>query len=997
MKQRYIIITTLALLVVTILGLILIPNHTHADNIPTGVGSISFPYQISDCQDLQNIQNTNTTNTYYVLTQNIDCSGSSSWNGGQGFLPITDFQGILDGEGYTVSGLYIDQESGSNITTNLGLFDSNEGDIENLNFTSFTEKASQSGSNIGGIVGTNNGLIKYVSISGSVTNYGCDNNEGSGSYSIGLLVGYNSSTISNSSATGDLTDGSGGCQTSTSGNSVGGLVGYGNASVSYSNVAIQANTRNGYVGGVSGYVTNLNNVYAAGSIFDNGENTAVGGIAGVIYGTATNSFSQVQIEGSGSCSVTCGGISGNSSSADLSTDYYDQRVSTLSECDGSGNTSCSLNAVNTLSDPNPAYFDDNEANPPLDNWDFSNFWSTTSSLPTLNAYVNTRPDEVTDLTASNQTSGSIDLSWEDPVNTGGSPLSDTIVNYEIAGSNNWTESDTGSTANNYTMYGLSPNTQYEFVVSVQNSNNDFSNVDSVNAATLIIGYHAVSTCQQLQDMNNALNDNYELTNNIDCSDTNTWNGGAGFVPIGNIDNNLVPFQGVLEGNGYSISGLYTNPSLLGGYYEFGGIIEDTSGAEIQDLKLESTQVSGALTVAGSLIGVDFGGTIIKNVQVQGAQISGPESYVGGIIGAILNPDSIQQSSFQGSISDSGSQGGNAFIGGLVGLIDLSTDTPGTDISNDYTNVNINDTNDASVFGGIVAYTVSVGPINISDSYASGNIDDQDPTSSYIGGILGSGNETTISNSFSVIKTTHVNGDGAQILGINGYDSDNSFVNDYYDALNTGASDCTNDAVTGCSAVNTLASPDSTYFDNNSVNPPLNSWDFTNTWVTTSGLPIFGVTPNQSSLVTNRTTYVVQLPASLIKTTAKSSTPTKTTNSPTAIVSTPADGHKKIAFLASTGVTPPTQSSGVTAVTNDIKHFIKNLPPSVIESFPYALFAFLLLASLLAILEIVWQTKRLKNTQVLLAKQKEIAEERDTFWHLAANYLRASNYSIGWWC
>ncbi|MCX6801276.1 MAG: LamG domain-containing protein [Candidatus Diapherotrites archaeon] len=42
----------------------------------------------------------------------------------------------------------------------------------------------------------------------------------------------------------------------------------------------------------------------------------------------------------------------------------------------------------------------------------------------------------------------------------------------------------------------------------------------------------LSDCNELQDMNNDLDANYALAQNIDCSDTNTWNGGAGFNPIG---------------------------------------------------------------------------------------------------------------------------------------------------------------------------------------------------------------------------------------------------------------------------------------------------------------------------------------------------------------------------------------------------------------------------------------------------------------------------------
>ena len=48
------------------------------------------------------------------------------------------------------------------------------------------------------------------------------------------------------------------------------------------------------------------------------------------------------------------------------------------------------------------------------------------------------------------------------------------------------------------------------------------------------------------------NAHYILINDIDASDTSTWNCGAGFKPIGGI------FNGSFDGRGYNISDLYIN-------------------------------------------------------------------------------------------------------------------------------------------------------------------------------------------------------------------------------------------------------------------------------------------------------------------------------------------------------------------------------------------------------------------------------------------------------
>ena len=54
-----------------------------------------------------------------------------------------------------------------------------------------------------------------------------------------------------------------------------------------------------------------------------------------------------------------------------------------------------------------------------------------------------------------------------------------------------------------------------------------------------------------------LSSNFVLANSIDASNTANWNGGAGFIPIGNLDNQ---FYGSLNGQGFSINNLTINSS-----------------------------------------------------------------------------------------------------------------------------------------------------------------------------------------------------------------------------------------------------------------------------------------------------------------------------------------------------------------------------------------------------------------------------------------------------
>ncbi|MHA1288071.1 MAG: hypothetical protein ACTSPB_11775, partial [Candidatus Thorarchaeota archaeon] len=65
----------------------------------------------------------------------------------------------------------------------------------------------------------------------------------------------------------------------------------------------------------------------------------------------------------------------------------------------------------------------------------------------------------------------------------------------------------------------------------------------------------ISTIRDLQDVGTELDSDFLLINNIDCTPTSLWNNGDGFLPIGNSSN---PFNGSINGNGYSIRNLHIN-------------------------------------------------------------------------------------------------------------------------------------------------------------------------------------------------------------------------------------------------------------------------------------------------------------------------------------------------------------------------------------------------------------------------------------------------------
>ena len=194
---------------------------------------------ISNCKQLQDIEQNPDLN--YILTKNIDCSGSEDWDYSQGFNPITTFSGKLDGNGYTISNLYIDRPEKANV----GLFGSLSGAVSHLGLA---------GVNITGdsFVGAIAGKLTGGSIS---TSYSTGNVKGSktgdGHWSIGGLVGDSTGSISNSFSNANVT-----------GYYAGGLVGIqssGSISNSYSTGVVSGNK----VGGLGAYLggTVINSYY----------------------------------------------------------------------------------------------------------------------------------------------------------------------------------------------------------------------------------------------------------------------------------------------------------------------------------------------------------------------------------------------------------------------------------------------------------------------------------------------------------------------------------------------------------------------------------------------------------------------------------------------------------------------------------------------------------------------------------------------------------------
>lgn len=169
--------------------------------------------------------------------------------------------------------------------------------------------------------------------------------------------------------------------------------------------------------------------------------------------------------------------------------------------------------------------------------------------------------------------------------------------------------------------------------------------------------YLITNCEQLQEMNDDLDADYSLVNNIDCSDTVTWNSGAGFEPIG--DSFSTAFQGQFDGNGFEISNLYINLPNLNNVGLFGYI----NGAGIEDVGLVEPDITGEASVGG-IAGVIFDGAGIRWSYVRGGSITGTVGATGGIVGnaSLIDIQTVYSSAaITSPVNDGGLVGVNADI------------------------------------------------------------------------------------------------------------------------------------------------------------------------------------------------------------------------------------------------------------------------------------------------------------------------------------------------
>jgi len=261
----------------------------------------------------------------------------------------------------------------------------------------------------------------------------------------------------------------------------------------------------------------------------------------------------------------------------------------------------------------------------------------------------------------------------------------------------------------------------------------------------------INTVYDLQNIQNNLSGIYAMGNDIDASGTATWNGGAGFNPVGSgkveTTGLNAEFNGQFDGLSHTITGLIINrPST-----DYVGLFGSSDGA-IRNLNVIGGSVTGRNYVGG-LVGFADYDSSIRNSHT--AQAVTGTSDVGGLVGHSRMGWNMTVSTIDASSAD-GSVRGGSFIGGLVGSNELGG------IGGSYATGNVTGISDV---GGLVGSNSDT----INNSYATGAVTDRGGDSVRIGGLVGSiWNSGLVSNSYATGTVTGYNGVGGLVGYIANY-------------------------------------------------------------------------------------------------------------------------------------------------------------------------------------------------------------------------------------
>ncbi len=583
-------------------------------------------YEIRTLAELQAVATSDMTG-YYKLMNDIDASDTASWNDDEsstntleGFRSIgkysssypdtQSFQGVFDGNGKKITGLTINRPNylwGDR--EGMGLFGlvGTGGEIKNLTLEGGNVRGY---SNVGNLVGVNNGTLTNCSANGGVT--------GRGEQPVGGLAGINKGTIINCFAGGEV----------TSQKYVGGLVGSNKGSISK---CFATGVITGYqsVGGLAGY----NNGGSIANCFATGQVTGTSNMGGLLgenaSGSVTHSFACGAVSSTESSPSGMGGLVG-ANGGTVTGGYWDAITTGWSVSAGSdasfGKTTAQMKQQATFAE-----------------WDFTSVWGIVEgvSYPYLR-FGSGAP--LLSLSVTTDGEGSVALNPPGGVYAPGTVVTLTTTAAPGYQFERWTGPVADPAATTMTLL-----------------------IDTCKSVTAHFRhYYEIRTLAELQAIATSGNmmGYYKLMNDIDASDTANWNDAGtsdldvreGFRPIGfDSFGGSRSFQGTFDGNGKKITGLTINRPN-GGYVGLFSALLGTG--EVRNLTLEDVRVTGAY-YTGGLVGYNSSGRI-ENCSL-GGLVKG-DYCVGGLVGT---HGESENASVSRSFSTAAVTGEN-YIGGLTG-------------------------------------------------------------------------------------------------------------------------------------------------------------------------------------------------------------------------------------------------------------------------------------------------------------------------------------------
>ena len=278
-------------------------------------------FLIANPEQLNNVRNylgASHADKHFKLTADLDLN-SAPYNSGSGWVPIGNysnpFTGTFDGDGHTISSLYINNTT---IPSYVGLFGYTGSDakIRNLILTN----ADITGPDyVGTLAGWNNGLIENSSASGNVT----------GDFEVGGLIGQNEGSVANCFFTGGITSDWG---------YAGGLIGDNSGTVTDCHALADVDSSGDWVGGlVGGNFGPISDCYAAGTVSGGDYSGGLvgwnfsGNSGGITYdGSIADSFSTASVTATG---WDTGGLVG-SNDGTISGSYATGAVTSTDVCVG---------------------------------------------------------------------------------------------------------------------------------------------------------------------------------------------------------------------------------------------------------------------------------------------------------------------------------------------------------------------------------------------------------------------------------------------------------------------------------------------------------------------------------------------------------------------------------------------------------------------------------------------------------------------------------------